>query len=102
MVCIRIKDHELLIWDGFVTTSLIFCTQSAFKIKTALFKIHLEILLYFEIIPLQGEKFLRVFMHFMWYVLMPSSYPGLAISLTERPQTNLEKAKHENAEASCV
>lgn len=91
MAYVRIKDHELLIWDGFATTSLIICTQTIFKIRHAPSWIHLEIVWYFKIIPLQEEKFLKVILHFMWYVLMLLT---LSVSLTERSQINLEKAKH--------
>lgn len=62
-----------------------------FKIRHAVFWIHLEIVWYFKTIPLQEEKFLKVTLHFMWYVLMLLT---LSVSLTERSQINLEKAKH--------
>lgn len=90
MVYVRIKDHELLISDGFATTSLVICTQTVFKIRHTLFWIHLEIVWYFKIIPLQEEKFQKVILHFMWYVLMLLT---LSVSLTERSQINFEKAK---------
>lgn len=96
MVCIRIKDHELLVWDWFVKTSLIFSTQSVFEIQNALFWIHWGNILYLKMIPLQEQKYLKVFLHFKWQVSMPVSYLCLlkSFSLTERPQTNLEKTKH--------
>lgn len=62
-----------------------------FKIKHALFWIHLEIVWYFKTIPLQEEKFQKVILHFVWFVLMLLT---LSVSLTEKSQTNLEKAKH--------